>query len=122
MGLYFHNTTGSTVTLVLASYDTDCLGDCSDSPYLKKGWYTVPPGGTTKVWTGAVYGERFYFYAHSNVQTWSGQNDPNQRHAKVSPYRFELCWCVANSDSYTVGFAHLAPVSFPTVDRTVTLT
>jgi Protein of unknown function (DUF1036) len=121
MGLYFRNTTSSTVTLVLVYHDPDCLSDCND-PYLKKGWYTIPSGGTTKVWSGAVYGERFYFYAHSDVRTWSGQNDPQRRFSEVSPYRFEFCWCVADTNSYTVGFAHLAPASFPTVDRTVSLT
>jgi Protein of unknown function (DUF1036) len=115
MGLYFHNATGSTIDLAYAEYRSGCASEGS-RPFVKRGWYSISPGQTRKVWSGWAGPKRFYYYAESVTRIWGGDYV-----TAVPPQPFEWCWDTASTQSDNVGFDHLPPKGDLIMDRTVTL-
>jgi hypothetical protein len=99
MGLYFQNTTPSTIWVAYAYYAPGCEGE----DWAKKGWYTVGAGSTVKVGSGWVGGNCFLYYAEDNAgHVWSGPYN-----TFVPFTAFEWCWNTASTGAGdTVGFRY----------------
>ena len=103
MGLYFRNQTNSTIWLTYAYHYPNCEGD----NWAKKGWYTILPGGTAKVWSGHAGGKKFFYFAEDNSgHTWSGQFFTHVPHNA-----FEWCWTTSSTSGKTVGFRKIDTIS-----------
>jgi hypothetical protein len=99
MGLYFENATPSPVWVVYAHPSS--YPQC-DFGWYKKGWYQVAPGTTAKVWSGAIGGHSFMYYAEDDFgHVWAGPY-----HAFVPSDAFYLCWEDESGSGRVSGFRY----------------
>lgn len=90
-----------TIWVTYAYLDTDCDGN-----FRKEGWYEVPSGGSTDVWSGdcAWLNSYWYFYAESNNGlVWSG----SVADIRVTNNAFNQCIWDDSGDDRTVGLIEI---------------
>jgi hypothetical protein len=116
VGLYFQNRTQRNVWVAFAYPDERTCGG-KGVEYSKKGWYSVAPGAETKVYSGWVGGEAWFFFAEADDQsaTWAGDFE-----TPIPDHAFDLCWGIDSSNAKNVGFRRVRP-SAEIMDYTVAL-
>ncbi len=115
MGLYFRNNTNSPIWVAYAYHSPGCEGGVNWS---KKGWYTILPGSTAKVWSGWAGGEKFFYFAEDSAgHQWTGQFFTH-----VPWNAFDWCWNTASTNGRTVGFRKIDTISWEIMDYTRNLT
>ena len=115
MGLYFKNNTNEKLWVAYAYHSPGCEGGVD---WAKKGWYGINPGGTVKVYSGWVGGDKFFFFAEADdlSPSWAG------RFFTPLPWNaFDWCWNTGSTNARTLGLRKLE-IPWQYMDWTVGLT
>jgi hypothetical protein len=98
VGLYFQNSTSTTVWFAYAYADSGCASE--GDPWSKTGWFMVTPHTDLLVRSGPVNGAKYFFFAENQDRSvsWSGEFFTH-----IPDRAFDWCWNTGSTDSRVLG-------------------
>lgn len=113
MGLYFQNSTSTTVWFAYAYANGDCASE--GDPWSKTGWFAVTPHTDLKVRSGPVNGAKYFYFAENQDRslTWSGGFFTH-----LPDRAFDWCWTTGSTDSRLLGMKKVV-VPVTSIDHTI---
>jgi uncharacterized membrane protein len=115
VSLSFSNSTPGRISLVYAHPTSGC-GTAAD-PWMKEGWWIIPPGGRVTVQSGSVGATKFLYFAEDGTgRTWAGEFSTSVPHEA-----FTQCWNISTPGSRQVSMRKF-DVPFGAQDHNVNLT